>query len=522
MQVQEERRPSISCLHTHTIGNQLSYTLIYCLCTESSSFPLLTTQSETAKKLQDLPCWNRDKDTVVCTSEWRLGWLASACSCPGLSTILGNLLYPTAHSGKKDSVDIMDLYSSGASLEIYSVSLPVALADRSPKEVVYICKELGLLMIAIELRDRDDSTKRNKSARLHLNPCSMHLPSFGDNAVAYILAGSRRELKPLSRLNNDSVNSILLQAGTSFSSSAIELSHIAEHGELPLSAHEGFSMPARLAPLEKEWEDHFVLCLLTDKKSPAVDLSKLVSTLVQESGSHLVLVAEDEYVEKLVDAGQTKKRHNDTVHFVAGSPLDKSTLLQARVEHCRRCALFTVNPNPDTSEPALWDKDAILCLRVLEGIPHSSGGPVPVVVELLEESNVQFVSLEEEEEEEAEELHLSLPYAFGQVTAMGMLDVVLSASYFDAAGTSIAESILKSVCVKLVAASDLPYHMTTFGQAFIHFLTKGRLCVAVKRLKPGDAGASSDMYIPITAPQQKLELQRESDVLVVVTHEAHH
>ena len=418
----------------------------------------------------------------------------------------------------------MDLYSGGASHEIYSVLLPVALADRSPKEVVYICKELGLLMIAIELRDRDrdNSTKHNESARLHLNPSSMHLPSFGDNAVAYILAGSRRELKPLSRLNKDRVNSILLQAGTSFSSSAIELTHVAEHEELPLSAHEGFSIPARLPPLVKEWEDHFVLCLLTNKKSPAVDLSKLISTLVQESGSHLVVVAEDEYVQKLMDAGQTKKRHNDAVHFVAGSPLDKSTLLRARVEHCRCCALFTVNPSPDTNEPALWDKDAILCLRVLEGIEHSSGGPIPVVVELLEESNVQFVSLEEDEEEEAEELHLSLPYAFGQVTAMGMLDVVLSASYFDAAGTSIAESILKSVCVKLVAASDLPYHMTTFGQAFIHFLTKGRLCVAVKRLKAGDARAPSNMYLPITAPQQNLELLRESDILVVVTHEAHH
>ena len=481
------------------------------MSTPSPPLPL-NAQSEMSAQLRTLPCWNADNDTVVCISEWRLGLLASACYCPGLSTLLGNLLYPTAHSGKKNSLKDMDLYSEGASHEIYSVPLPSLLTDRSPKDVVGICKHLGLLMIAVELRDHDSSN----SATLHLNPSS--LQEFTKATKAYILAGSRRDLKPLRHLTEDRVQGLLLQPGSSFFSNTIELSHVAKQEELPLSARPGFSVPSRLASLQWEMENHFVLCLLTNKKSPAVDLRMFASTLMQKDcGSHLVVVAEEAYVQKLKDAGHTVNHGNNAVHFVVGSPLDVSTLQQARVEHCRCCALFTVNPNPDAKEPALWDKDTILCLRVLEGISHDNGGPIPVVVELLEESNVQFVSLEEEEEEEEEELHLSLPYALGQVTTMGMLDVLLSASYFDAAGASIAESILKSVSVKVEPASDLPHHMTTFGDAFGHFLAKGRLCVAVKRLQTSDNIYSSPRYFPITAPHQELKLRRESDLLVVVT-----
>ena len=451
---------------------------------------------------------------MVCINEWRLGWLASACYCPGLSTILGNLLYPTAYSGKKGSQGDMGLYREGASLEIYSLDpVPLVLTGRPPKDIAYICKQLGLMLIAVGIPDD------KKSVRVHVNPSSTHLQPFRDDMKAYILAGSRHDLKALYRLTEDHVKSIL-QDRTSFLSHAMELSNIVEHEELPLSAREGFSMPPRLMPLAKDWKNHFVLCLFTNEKSPAVDLSTFVSALLQKgNGSHLVVVAKKTYVQKLMDADHPKYHCNVAVHFVNGSPLEETTLLEARVEHCRCCALFTVNPNPDTKEPALWDKDAMLCLRVLEGIPHDNGGPIPVVLELLEESNVQFVSLEEEEEEEEEQLHLSLPYAFGQVTAMGMLDVLLSASYFDAGGASIAESILKSVCVKEESASALPHHVATFGDAFSHYLAKGRLCVAVKRLA-SNTTASSGMSYPITAPSQQFSLRRGSDALVVITHEA--
>ena len=453
---------------------------------------------------------------MVCISEWRLGWLASACYCPGLSTILGNLLYPTSHLGKKYSSEDMALYSEGASNEIYSVQLPKSLTGRTPKEVVYVCKQLDLLVIAVQVHD----------TTLHFNPNSLRVQSLGEPTTVYILAGSRKGLKPLIHLSEERVQSLLIQAATSLSastwldSSAIEPKHVPEEEELPLLAH---SVPLKLPPIQRDIENHFVLCLLTNEKSPAVNLRTFASLLLQKDhSSHLVVVAKDTYLQKLMDGGHTINHHNNAVHYVTGSPLEVTTLQQARVAHCRSCALFTVNPNPDIEEPALWDKDAILCLRVLEGISHDNGGPIPVVVELLEESNVQFVSLEdeEEEEEEGEELHLSWPYALGQVTTMGMLDVLLSASYFDTAGTSIAESLLKSVCVTVEPVSALPQHMTTFGDAFSHFLTKGRLCVAVKRLQAGGSDgytANLSKYFPITAPRQEMTLRRVSDLLIVIT-----
>ena len=460
----------------------------------------LNAQSEMSVQLRTLPCWNADNDTVVCISEWRLGLLASACYCPGLSTLLGNLLYPTTHSGKKNSSEDMVLYSEGASLKIHSIQVPPSLVGKSPKEVLFVFQQFGLLVIAVK-----------QESQIHINPAG--LPSLDSASAAYVLARRNSTLHPLSALTETRAQAILHGLESTVWLQEVGSEMPDSKGDLLVSVESPLATSAAVD--QTGLKNHYVLCLLTNTNSPAVDLRPFTSLLLHHHSScHLVVVAKDTYVQKLKDAGHTVNHGNNAVHFVVGSPLDVSTLQQARVEHCRCCALFTVNPNPDAKEPALWDKDTILCLRVLEGISHDNGGPIPVVVELLEESNVQFVSLEEEEEEEEEELHLSLPYALGQVTTMGMLDVLLSASYFDAAGASIAESILKSVCVKVEPASDLPHHMTTFGDAFGHFLTKGRLCVAVKRLQ---ANRSIQRYFPIFVPQPNLMLERTSDLLLVIT-----
>ena len=451
-------------------------------------------QSETSAQLRALPCWSSGKDTVVCINEWRLGWLASACYCPGLSTILGNLLYPTAYSGKKGSQGDMGLYREGASLKIHKIHLPLSLVGKSPKEVLCVCQQFGLLVIAVELENR-----------IHIN--STCLSSLDSASAIYVPTSGSNALHALFALTETGVQATLhgFQSTVWLEEVCLKRQQASPEPLLATSA----------ANDQTELENHYVLCLLTNRSSPVIDLRMFISLLLHHHpGSHLVVVAKETYIQKLMEADHPKYHPNDAVHFVCGSPLERSTLLEARVKHCRCCALFTVNPNPDTKEPALWDMDAILSLRVLEGIPHDNGGPIPVVLELLEESNVQFVSLEEEEEEEEEQLHLSLPYAFGQVTAMGMLDVLLSASYFDAGGASIAESILKSVCVKEESASALPHHVATFGDAFSHYLAKGRLCVAVKRLK---ANSSMQRYFPIFAPHSKLVLERTSDLLVVVT-----
>ena len=437
---------------------------------------------------------------MVCISEWRLGWLASACYCPGLSTILGNLLYPTSHLGKKYSSDDMSLYSEGTNLKVHGIHLPPSLAGQSVKEMLYVCQQLGVVVIAVEIE-----------GQIHINPA--RLSTLDGASAVYVLARDVSMLQAMSALTETRVQAILHDFESTVWLEEMGSETLASKGEL-LVAQES-TLAASVSVDLTELKNHYVLCLLTNKSSPALDLSPFISLLLHHHpGSHLVVVAKDTYLQKLMDGGHTVSHNSSFVHYVTGSPLEVTTLQQARVAHCRCCALFTVNPNPDIEEPALWDKDAILCLRVLEGISHDNGGPIPVVVELLEESNVQFVSLEDEEEEEGEELPLSWPYALGQVTTMGMLDVLLSASYFETAGTSIAESLLKSVCVTVEPVSALPQHMTTFGDAFSHFLTKGRLCVAVMRLK---SNCTSTKYFPILSPQPNLAMEQASDLLIVMT-----
>ena len=78
---------------------------------------------------------------VVCVEEWRLGWLASACYCPGLSTVIGNLLYPVPKVNPNASMTFKK-YAEGAALELYPAVLPSILCDRNPEEVVALGREV--------------------------------------------------------------------------------------------------------------------------------------------------------------------------------------------------------------------------------------------------------------------------------------------------------------------------------------------------------------------------------------------
>jgi len=45
-----------------------------------------------------IPSWHPSIDTAICKSELKLGLMAQNCLCPGISTLLSNLMYTTSES----------------------------------------------------------------------------------------------------------------------------------------------------------------------------------------------------------------------------------------------------------------------------------------------------------------------------------------------------------------------------------------------------------------------------------------
>ena len=210
-------------------------------------------------------------------------------------------------------------------------------------------------------------------------------------------------------------------------------------------------------------------------------------------------------------ANTTAVQNFGNIHVVVGSPLDMSCLEQAQVPKCKHCALLTVSTDENIGELALTDKRALLCLRLLEGMQHKSGGSVPFVVELLEEENVQFVYLDDEDKG-VEQVQLSTPYSRGSVVTMGMVDLLLATSFYNAQSTKIVQTLLKNPAISKIPITDLPSHVSTFIDAFEHILSKGNICIGIMRL--ADENTPNSFY-PITAPKSFLLLE-PSDLLLIL------
>ena len=55
-------------------------------------------QVQSLQQLVRIPSWHPTVDTAICKSELKLGLMAQNCLCPGISTLLSNLMYTTSES----------------------------------------------------------------------------------------------------------------------------------------------------------------------------------------------------------------------------------------------------------------------------------------------------------------------------------------------------------------------------------------------------------------------------------------
>jgi potassium large conductance calcium-activated channel subfamily M alpha protein 1 len=458
-------------------------------------------QSSTLRKLEVLPAWNPEKDLVWCINEWRLGWLSAACYCQGLSTVLGNLLCPVSLPRKVLFSKEPSPYMEGASLEIYCTMLPDFLASREARDVIQICRFVcDLTLIALEF-----------DGQLHTNPAAEQHLVIQPNTLGYFIAENRGDLKTLVKIKPFLTQNYIVQALNPITQVLPEGLE-GEPKVVPLTMN-GSALP--LPPTEKslpepaQLKDHYVLCIFANKKSPAVDLVPFCQPLLQTPDNCLVIVTGAEYSKKLAATDAMKMFAN--AHIMVGSPLDVESLERAGVSNCKYCALMTVHHDRGMEEPALVDKQVILCLRLLEGMQHKSGGKVPFVVELLEEDNVQFVYLDDEDEG-VDQVQLSTPYAWGSVVTMGMVDLLMATSFYNVQSTKIVQRLVKNPSVTKIPITDLPSHVSTFIEAFEHILKNGHICIGVMRLANSNLPTS---YYPITAPKSSCALE-PTDLLLVL------
>merc|ERR1712165_54657 len=334
---------------------------------------------------------------------------------------------------------------------------------------------------------------------------------------------------------------------------------------------------------------HVVVCLFADPDSPLIGLRNLVMPLRASNFhfhelKHVVIVGSVEYIRR-----EWKTLRNlPKISVVNGSPLSRADLRAVNVNLCDMCIILSAKV-PDNVDPTLADKEAILASLNIKAmtfgdiVPHIEvqvsessdalknmgdaaskkrgplyGSNVPMITELVNDSNVQFLDQDDDDDPDTE-LYLTQPFACGTAFAVSVLDSLMSTTYFNQNALTLIRSLItggatpelelilaegaglrggystpetlanRDRCrVGQISLSDGP--LATFGQGrkyqdlFVASLRNyGMLCIGLYRFRDNTASfnASSKRYV-ITNPPGTFKLLATDQVYVLQPFERKH
>ncbi|NXM62342.1 KCMA1 protein, partial [Illadopsis cleaveri] len=210
---------------------------------------------------------------------------------------------------------------------------------------------------------------------------------------------------------------------------------------------------------------HVVVCIFGDVKSALIGLRNLVMPLRASNFhyhelKHIVFVGSLEYL----------RREWETLHNfpkVSILPICRADLRAVNINLCDMCVILSANQN-NIDDASLQDKECILAslniksmqfddsIGVLQansqgftppGMDRTSpdnspvhgllrqpsittGANIPIITELVNDSNVQFLDQDDDDDPDTE-LYLTQPFACGTAFAVSVLDSLMSATYFN-------------------------------------------------------------------------------------------
>merc|ERR1719477_372537 len=217
---------------------------------------------------------------------------------------------------------------------------------------------------------------------------------------------------------------------------------------------------------------HVVVCLFAHSDSPLIGLRNLVMPLRASNFhfhelKHVVIVGAVDYIRREWKTLQNLPK----ISIVNGSPLSRADLRAVNVNLCDMCIILSAKV-PSNEEPTLADKEAILAslnikamtfddsnsltenkesspdgLTPLDGpIVLKRAGPVygtsvPLITELVNDSNVQFLDQDDDDDPDTE-LYLTQPFACGTAFAVSVLDSLMSTTYFNQNALTLIRSLI--------------------------------------------------------------------------------
>jgi len=351
-------------------------------------------------------------------------------------------------------------------------------------------------------------------------------------------------------------------------------------------------------------QDHVIVAVFAETDSPLIGLRNLVmpiraSNIHYKDLIHVVIVGNVDYLKK-----EWKMLQNlPKISVLNGSPLSRADLRAVKIDMCRMCVILSAK-TPSRLEPVLADKEVLLTALNIKAMTFTgldqeefeseteededeikangtAGGgsdsimqqlmggkrkfkkpTVTMIVDLAFASNVRFLD-DHELYLDNVDLYRTLPFASGQALARGILDSLMSTTYFNASalrlirswvtggatielelalaegaglrgGYSTPDSLKRRDRFKMeriiLKGSQFDHLATggyTFGDLFGEAASKYEmLCIGLYRLKGADFGINSEemdedereIRVVLTAPHKDLPLDEEDIAFMLVQY----
>ncbi|XP_060712469.1 calcium-activated potassium channel subunit alpha-1-like [Hemiscyllium ocellatum] len=440
--------------------------------------------------LQNIPSWDmKRRDSVICLSELKMGFIAQNCIVPGFSTLLANLFVKNTQEAHKTG-NWLEIYKEGLSQEIYTEFLSdsfVGMPFNSVCEVCYV--QLKLLLIAIQYRTSSD----NISILINPDPSIL----IQEHTLGFFIAKKRTLVQRANIYCTECHQDIvdprrIKKCGCKRTHDNEKLHYsVIRSQSLGVLPRQGASLEKIEAMLNREnvkldstgmfhWcppkginqvtlnramatrlrlSRHVIVCIFGEAQCPGIGLRNFVMPLRASSFAYdelkaIVFVGSLDYISQEWSTISNFPK----IFILPGSPLCRADLKAVGIGSCDMTVIISSN-RTNLQEKTLEDKECILATLNLKAmlfeesmdisnmLSESTAGSdhpsadlstvenkhyyrIPVITALVHDSNVHFLDQEDRDDPNTD-LYLTQPYASGCVFASNILNSLMCTTYFN-------------------------------------------------------------------------------------------
>ncbi|KAG1674899.1 Calcium-activated potassium channel slo-1 [Nymphon striatum] len=175
---------------------------------------------------------------------------------------------------------------------------------------------------------------------------------------------------------------------------------------------------------------HVVVCLFADPDSPLIGIRNLVMPLRASNFhyhelKHVVIVGSVDYLRREWKSLQNLPK----ISIMNGSPLSRADLRSVNVNLCDMYSQLQEAFTPLGSPVVLQRRGSVY------------GANVPMITELVNDMNVQFLDQDDDDDPDTE-LYLTQPFACGTAFAVSVLDSLMSTTYFNQNALTLIRTLI--------------------------------------------------------------------------------